>query len=157
MLATTGVTERHSINETKKEEGMTPRRGILFAFIALLAFAGAGQAQNGDVRLSIDRLGDVQTGAYAASNGAIFTLNHYDDKYLMRVAGEPEIYVLYPDHASLGGRVLKFDSGGTAIQVSGWGAVTIYTHAQPAGLPAEHTGDSATPAPAQVSLAQMQA
>ena len=112
---------------------MTPRRGILFAFIAALACAGAVQAQNGDVRLSIDRLGDVQTGAYAASTGAVFTISRYDDKYLMRFAGEPEIYVLYPDHASLGGRVLKFDSGGTAIQVSGWGAVTIYTDAQPAG------------------------
>jgi hypothetical protein len=134
---------------------MTPRRGILFAFVAMLACAGAVQAQDG-MRLSLDRLGDIQTGAYAAGNGTVFTLSHYDDKYLLRFASEPEIYVLYPDHAALGGRVLKFDSGGTAIQVSGWGAVTIYTDAQPAGLPADHTGSSPPPATASVSLAQMQ-
>ncbi|HEX4301182.1 MAG TPA: DUF4908 domain-containing protein [Rhizomicrobium sp.] len=133
-----------------------PRYGILFAFVALLACVSAGEAQNGDTQLSFDRLGDIQTGSYTVSNGATFTLDRYDDKYLMRFGGEPEIYVLYVDHGSLGGRVLKYDSGGTAMQVSGWGALTIYTDAQPGGLPAEHSGGSTMPAPAQVTLGEMQ-
>jgi hypothetical protein len=133
-----------------------PRRGILFAFIAMLACIGAGQAQDG-MRLSLERLGDIQTGAYSISNGTTFSLDRYNDKYLMRFAGEPEIYVLYVDHGSLGGRVLKYDSGGTAMQISGWGAVTIYTDAQPGGLPAERTTNSTAPALPPLSLAQMQA
>lgn len=133
-----------------------PRSGIVIAFVAMLACIGAAWAQDG-VRLSIDRLGDIQTGIYAVSNGATFSLDRYDDKYLMRYADEPEIYVLYVDHGSLGGRVLKYDSGGTAMQISGWGAVTIYTDAQPTGLPAERTRDSAPPALLKISLAEMQA
>src|ERR1700712_1518727 len=131
-----GWRDRGRLLSKNNTEGGMPRRGILFAFVAMLACAGAVQAQDG-MRLSIDRLGDIRTGAYSISNGAVFTLDHYTDKYLMRFVGEPEIYVLYADSSSMGGRILKFDSGGTALQVSGWGALTIYTDAQPSGLPAE--------------------
>ena len=133
-----------------------PRSGIVIALVAMLACIGAVRAQDG-VRLSIDRLGDIQTGLYTVSNGAVFSLDRYDDKYLMHLSGEPEIYVLYVDHGSLGGRVLKYDSGGTAMQISGWGAVTIYTDAQPSGLPAERTSDSSPPALLKLTLAEMQA
>ena len=67
-----------------------PKRGILFAFIAMLACAGAVKAQDG-MRLSLDRLGEVRTGAYTISNGAVFTLDHYTDRFLMRFAGEPSL------------------------------------------------------------------
>ncbi len=134
-----------------------PRRGILFAVVAMLACFGAGQAQEGlSARLSNDRLGDIRPGTYSASNGLSFTIDRYAGRYLMHVASEPETYVLYADHASLGGLVLKFDSGGTALRVSGWGAVTVYTDAQPGGLPAERTADSARPALKTLSLAEMQ-
>ena len=134
-----------------------PKRGILIAVVAMLACFGAVQAQEGiGAKLSIDRIGDIQTGSYSATNGTIFTLARYADKYLMHFAGEPETYVLYVDHGSLGGRVLKFDCGVTALQVSGWGAVTIYTDAQPAGLPAELTGGGAIPPLTPLTLAQMQ-
>jgi len=134
-----------------------PRRGILFAFAAMLATIGMVRGQEGlGDRMSIDRLGDLQTGTYTASNGISFALNQYAAKYLLRFAGDPETFVLYVDHASLGGRVLKYDSGETALAVSGWGAVTIYTDAQPGGLPADRTGGSTSPSLSPLSLADMQ-
>lgn len=134
-----------------------PKRGILFAAIAMLASFGVGYAQEGlGARMSIERLGDIQTGAYSASNGIAFSLAGYAQKYLLRFSGEPETYVLYVDHGSLGGRVLKYDSGSTALAVSGWGAVTIYTDAAPGGLPAERTGSSQFPEPVPLSLVAMQ-
>jgi len=134
-----------------------PRRGILFAALAMLAMAGAVRGQSGlDDRMSIDRLGDIQPGTFTASNGATFTLTQDAAKYLLHFSGDPEVFVLYVDHASLGGRVLKYDSGETALAVSGWGAVTIYTDAQPGGLPAERTGGGAAPSLLVLSLADMQ-
>jgi hypothetical protein len=67
------------------------------------------------------------------------------------------VYVLHADRASFGGRVLKYDSGATALQVSGWGALTLYTDDQPAGLPTAREGDSTPPALQQISLADVQA
>ena len=132
-----------------------PKRGILFAAIATLAGIGAVAAQESP-RLAIERLGDIQTGLYSTSTGVTFSLDPYAGNYLLHIAGEREIFVLHVDHGSLGGRMLKFDSGGVAIQVSGWGAVTVYTDAQPGGLPAERTADSPPPALAPLSLADMQ-
>src|SRR5262249_44807514 len=65
--------------------------------------------------------------------------------------------VLHSDSASLGGRVLKYDSGETALQVSGWGAVTLYTDTDPAGLPAVRTGDFNAPVPSAVSVDEVHA
>lgn len=140
---------------------MMPRRGILFAALSIVAGFGAAlgaalaQADVG-ARLSTDRLGDIQTGTFSAGDGAQLALDHYSDKYLMRFSGEPEIYVLYADHGSLGGRVLKYDSGETALQVAGWGAMTVYTDSQPGGLPTSRIGDSTPPVLTQLTLAQMQ-
>ncbi len=138
-----------------------PRRGILFAAVAMLACFGAVRAQEGlGQRLSVERLGDIQTGTYSASNGLAFSIDRYTDRnldrYLMHFIGDAETYVLYVDHGSLGGRVLKYDSGFTVLQVSGWGALTLYTDAQPGGLPAERTANSVPSAPRALSLAEMQ-
>ncbi len=76
----------------------------------------------------------IEPGAYTAGD-VQFTLDRYEDKYLLRVAGDPEVYVLYVDSGSLGGRVLKFDSGAIAIRVAGWGGMTIYTDAKPTACP----------------------
>jgi Domain of unknown function (DUF4908) len=133
-----------------------PSRGIALAFAALIAFSGASRAQNDmSMRLEMDRVGGIEGGAYTAGD-VQFTLLPYGDKYLLRYAGDPEVYVLYVDSGSLGGRVLKFDSGVTAIRVSGWGGLTIYTDAKPAGLPAARTGDSTPPAMPQASVTDMQ-
>ncbi|MBV9420350.1 MAG: DUF4908 domain-containing protein, partial [Alphaproteobacteria bacterium] len=127
---------------------------IAAAVMAVLAFSGASLAREGlGSRLDMERLGEIQTGAYFAGDRVRFTLAAYAEKFLMRFDGEPEIYVLYADHGSYGGRVLKYDSGGTAMQVSGWGAMTVYTDAQPSGLPAARTGDAEAPVLLPVSLA----
>lgn len=132
--------------------------GIAIVFAALLALTGAALSQADlGARMNMDRLGDIQTGVYSAGDRVKFTLIHYAQNFLMRFEGEPEIYVLYPDHGSLGGRVLKFDSGGTALQVAGWGAMTIYTDAAPGGLPAERNGNGGQLTLPQVSIAAMQA
>ncbi|HVU20203.1 MAG TPA: DUF4908 domain-containing protein [Rhizomicrobium sp.] len=106
-------------------------------------------------RLSKERVGDVDTGTYAAGE-TNFTLDRYADKFLLRISGDPEVYVLYPDRASLGGRVLKYDSGKIALRVAGWGGMTLYTDEQSGGVPAERTGDSLPPSLAPISLSDMQ-
>jgi len=108
-------------------------------------------------KLSAARVGDVEPGTYVAGDQVRFSLDPYGDKYLLRFDGDPEVFVLYTDHVSLGGRMLKYDSGATALLVSSFGAMTLYTDAQPAGLPAVREGDSLPPSLAQLSLSDMQA
>ncbi len=133
-----------------------PAKGIVIALVASLAFAGAVRAQDSlGARLMMDRMGDIQTGAFSAGD-ARFSLVHYAEKYLLRFGGDPEIYVLYADQGSLGGRTLKFDSGATAVAISNWGGMTIYTDAQPSGLPADRSGDAEIPVLPAVSLAALQ-
>jgi hypothetical protein len=106
-------------------------------------------------RLNHEQVGDIQTGTYAAGH-ATFTLDTYGDKYLIRFAGDPEIYVLYADHAPLGGRALKYDSGTVVIRVAGWGGMTLYTDAASEGVPAERAGDTLPPSLGLISLSDMQ-
>jgi hypothetical protein len=125
-----------------------PKSGTAFILAALVlgaaAFGARGQESLG-ARLMMDRVGDIQTGSYSAGDTVRFALTRYAEKYLLRFDGDPEIYVLYAGPGSLGGRTLKFDSGGTAIAISGWGGMTIYTDAQPSGLPTDRTGDATFP------------
>jgi hypothetical protein len=134
-----------------------PRNVILFAFTAFMICVAATRAQDElGARMSQERIGDVRPGTYSAGDQLKFTLTHYLDHYLLRFLGDTEIYVLNVDHGSLGGRVLKYDSGATALQVSGWSAITLYTDNQPSGVPAERTGDAVLPSVAPISLADMQ-
>jgi hypothetical protein len=121
---------------------------------ALFTSSGAAQDQM-STRLSRERVGDIVPGAYTAGN-VNFTLDSYGDKYLLRFQDDPEVYVLYADRASLGGRTLKYDSSATVIRVAGWGGMTLYTDAAPGGVPAERTGDSIPPSLDMISLADMQ-
>ena len=134
-----------------------PKSGILFAFMTTLAFAGVARAQDElGARMTMDRIADVQTGTYSAGDRIKFSLDRYTSHYLLRFDGDPETYVLYIGHGSLGGQVLNYDSGETALRVAGWGSLTLYTDAQSGGLPAERNGDSIAPALTQISLAAMQ-
>jgi hypothetical protein len=130
---------------------------IRFAFTVLLVCSSSARAQDElGARMLQERIGDVRPGTYSAGDQLKFTLNHYLDHYLLRFIGDTEIYVLNIDHGSLGGRVLKYDSGATALLVSGWSAITLYTDAQPSGLPAERTGDAIMPVVVPISLADME-
>ncbi|MDE1937547.1 MAG: DUF4908 domain-containing protein [Alphaproteobacteria bacterium] len=134
-----------------------PNRGIAILFCALISctLAMPVGAEMND-RLSEQHFGWITTGDYQAGDSLHFSLDRYRNEYLMRFDGQPEVYVLYADYGSLGGRVLRYDSGSIAIQVAGWGSMTIYTDNQPEGLPAVRTGDSTTPSLPAVTLSQMQ-
>jgi hypothetical protein len=95
-------------------------------------------------RLSAEKVGDVETGAFTAGDTLNFTLVPYADKYLLRFADSPEGYVLTVERIFLGGRVLHYDTGATALRVSVWGGMTLYTASAPGGLPATRIGDVVT-------------
>ncbi len=119
-----------------------------------LACASATQARAGMFN-SAPRFSDIAPGTYQAGDYR-FTLDRYQNAFLMRVAGQPEIFVLYADYGSMGARVLQFDSGASAIQVMGWGGMTVYTDDHPEGLPTSRVGDSTAPVLPAASLQQVQ-
>lgn len=136
-----------------------PKSGTAFILAAALLCAGVGTVRGQEslgARMMMDRVGDIQTGAYTAGDTVRFAITRYAQNYLLRLDGDPEIYVLYSGPGSLGGRTLKFDSGGTALAISGWGGMTIYTDAQPGGLPTDRTGEAVLPVLPTVSLAAVQ-
>ena len=131
-----------------------PKAGI--ALLLCVLFAGAAHAQSEMAqRLTKEHVGDIEPGSYTAGH-TTFSLDTYGDKYLIHFQGDPEVYVLYTDHAPLGGRALKFDSGAIVIRVAGWGGMTLYTADAPSGVPAERSGDTFTPSLTPVSLSDMQ-
>jgi hypothetical protein len=142
--------------ETRKRHQM-PRRGFALLLCAFLSSVLAQQA-GAEVyeRIEQQHFGSIATGNYQAGDNLRFSIDRYRDQYLMRFAGQPEVFVLYADYGSLGGRVLRYDSGAIAIQVAGWGGMTIYTDDQSQGLPAMRTGDSSAPSLPSVTLAQAQ-
>jgi len=99
---------------------------------------------------------DIAPGTYQAGDNVRFSLDRYQQQFLLRFAGQPEVFVLYANFGSLGGRVLLYDSGAVALQVGSWGGMTLYTDDHPEGLPTSRVGDSAPPVLAQISLQQMQ-
>ena len=107
-------------------------------------------------RIEQQHFGSIASGSYQAGDSLRFSIDRYRNDFLMRFAGQPEVFVLYANFGSLGGRVLKYDSDAIAIQVAGWGGMTIYTDDQPQGLPAMRTGDSSGPSLPSVTLAQAQ-
>lgn len=137
------------------EPGMRCCALISLMLATMLPTAAAAQDSISQ-RLNSDRIGYVEPGTYTAADRIQFSLDAAGANYLLRFAGSPEIFVLYQDRAAMGGRVLKYDSGETAMSVSGWGAVTLYVSSAPGGLPAERTSDSSPPAPLPVSIADIQ-
>jgi hypothetical protein len=125
-------------------------------FVAACATGAAAQETMSE-KLSAGHLGGIEPGSYVAADSIHFTIEPFGDKYLFRVGNEPEVFVLHMDHAALGSRVLKYDTGGTALQVSGWGGLTLYPDGDPTGLPAVREGDSEPPSLLNVSLPEMQA
>jgi hypothetical protein len=135
-------------------------RGIPLAALAFLGLAAAVTATAQDSwiggSLSLDRLAPVEPGAYLAGDTVAFTLDGANGNFWLRFRGSPEVFVLYADHGSLGGRILRYDSGETALAVAGWGGITLYTDAAPQGLPAVRTGNSSPPQLPQLSVSEMQ-
>jgi hypothetical protein len=131
-------------------------RGLIAGILIALSASGALAQQLLGEKLYADRAAGIEPGTYVAGDSLKFTLDPYGEDYLFRIADQPEVYVLRTDRAALGARVLKYDSGATALQVANWGALTLYTDQAPAGLPAVRDSDSMAPTPQPVSLADMQ-
>jgi len=129
-------------------------RAVALLFGAFLVCAAPVPAEAGVFDAAL-RFSDIKAGTYQAGDTR-FSLDRYQNAFLMRVAGQPEIFVLYADYGSMGARVLQFDSGAIAIQVTGWGGMTIYTDDHPEGLPTARVGDSTAPVLPAISLPQIQ-
>jgi hypothetical protein len=130
-------------------------RAFALLFGAVLACAAATQAQAAMFDRQQTRFSDIASGTYQAGDRR-FSLDRYQNAFLMRFAGQPEIFVLYANFGSMGGRVLQYDSGAIALQVAGWGGMTVYTDDHPEGLPTSRVGDSSTPVLPVISMQQMQ-
>lgn len=137
---------------------MRMRKSFVAVSIAMvLAVAAPATVRSAEAqsRLPTDRLAYVEPGSYLAGDSASFDLAGEDGHYLLRFHGSPEVFVLHADHGPLGGRVLRYDSGETALHVAGWGGITLYTDSAPQGLPATRTGDAPALAPPAISLSDM--
>jgi hypothetical protein len=78
-------------------------------------------------------------GTYIANDNLTFVVDHRGGQTRLRFAGSDEVFYLSSEAAPLGGRVLKYDTGAVAMQVAGWGGVTLYTAAAKSGVPAEYS------------------
>jgi hypothetical protein len=113
--------------------------------------AGPGVPPGMASRLASERMGPVQPGVYNAGDGGSFTIQSYGaNRYLLRFDGHTENFVLTVERASLGAKILKYDTGTTALRVSVWGGVTLYTQDAPQGVPA--TFQSPTPQASELEI-----
>jgi len=119
--------------------------------------AGPGVPPGMALRLQSERMGPVKPGLYNSGDSGSFTLEPYGaGKYLLRFAGHSENFVLSMDRASLGAKLLKYDTGTTAIRVSVWGGVTLYTQDAPQGVPATYQNPTPPSSPLEISAAELQ-
>ena len=65
--------------------------------------------------------------------------------------------IAFLDRASLGAKLLKYDTGTTAIRVSVWGGLTLYTQDAPQGVPATYQGPAQASAVLSINNAELQA
>jgi hypothetical protein len=91
-------------------------------------------------RLRAERPSAVQPGLYSAGEKLTFTLAPYGSRYLLRFSGAGETFVLTVERGSLGAKLMKYDTGTTALRISVWGGLTIYTRDTPQGIPTTYQG-----------------
>jgi hypothetical protein len=119
--------------------------------------AGPGTPPGMASRLAAERVSAVQPGLYSAGDSDAFTLEPYGvAKYLLRFSGRAENFVLTMDRGSLGAKLLKYDTGTTALRVSVWGGLTLYTQDAPQGLPATYQGEAPPTATLAISAGELQ-
>ena len=135
---------------------------ILAVVSALFAGAPMTMAQINDVpawRLEITPTTPApEDGHYFAGDGIEFWIDHHGegDNARLRFIGNEEIFYLTSDPSTLGGRVLKYDTGEVALAVSSWGGVTLYTRTAPNGVPVQRMGEAPNLDPAPITAGEMQ-
>ena len=119
--------------------------------------AGPGAPPGMASRLAAERVSAVQPGLYNAGENYSFTLEPYGaDRYLLHFVDNPEQFVLSMERGSLGAKVMKYDTGATALRVSVWGGMTLYTQDAPQGLPATFQADAPPQQPLALSAFELQ-
>lgn len=126
---------------------------VLSCLLPLASLPAAALAQAADespmaARLSAEKVADIEPGLYAAGDDRTFTLEPYGDRLLLKLSDSPEKFVLTVERGSLGAKVLKYDTGATALRVSVWGGLTLYTQDDPSGVPATRQSDLPAETPA---------
>ena len=106
-------------------------------------------------RLAAERVGPLQPGLYSAGDGNFILAPYGSGRYLLRFSGRAENFVLSMDRGSLGAKLLKYDTGTTALRVSVWGGMTLYTQDAPQGLPATYQGAAPAPGAMEVSADEL--
>jgi hypothetical protein len=96
-------------------------------------------------------------GTYIANDKIGFTVDHQGGQVRLRFVDNDEVFYLTNEAAPMGGRVLKYDTGVVALQVTGWGGLTLYTPAAKGGLPAEFVDVPMSVDPPPVSAKDMKA
>jgi hypothetical protein len=82
-------------------------------------------------------------GRYVIDDQVRFMIDVEGDQIRLRFIDSDEIFYLKSEPAPLGGRVLKYDTGEVALQVAGWGGLTLYTDSDRGGIPAERSDEDA--------------
>jgi hypothetical protein len=111
----------------------------------ILAFPTFGAEQPAPVvRLLLPPLAPAPAdGRYIIDDQVRFMIDVEGDQMRLRFIDSDEIFYLKSEPAPLGGRVLKYDTGEVALQVAGWGGLTLYTDADRGGIPAERSDEDA--------------
>jgi hypothetical protein len=109
------------------------------------------------LRLKAERPSLVQPGLYNAGEKLTFTLAPYGNRDLLRFSGATETFVLSVERGSLGAKLMKYDTGATAVRVSIWGGMTIYTLDAPQGMPATYQGTAPAVPPLAISANELNA
>jgi hypothetical protein len=94
-------------------------------------------------------------GSYFTNDMPSFMIDHLDGQVRLRFTGSDEVFYLTSEPASLGGRVLRYDTGDVALTVAGWGGITLYTNDAPWGVPAEQQPPAAPIDPPPVAPKDM--
>jgi hypothetical protein len=162
LVACTGLADhRHEKRDVRQLVSILilPAAALGLAVLPALAQldAGPGRPPGMASRLAAERVGAFQPGLYSAGDNNSFTLQPYGEgKYLLRFAQGAETFVLTMEHGSMGAKVMKYDTGATALRVSVWGGVTLYTRDAPQGLPATYQGTAAPLAAPAISAGELE-
>jgi Domain of unknown function (DUF4908) len=128
--------------ERHLRENVALRLLFLFAFAVALLGGGtmvASAQQAPPARILLAPAAPLpRDGTYTVGDSLGFIIDHHNGRVRLRFVDADEIFYLSNEAAPLGGRILKYDTGATALQVTGWGGVTLYTAEAQSGLPAEY-------------------
>jgi Domain of unknown function (DUF4908) len=107
-----------------------------------LPLPSSGAEDSPSVRLLLPPLAPAPAnGRYMADDQLRFMIDLQNDQIRLRFLDSDEVFYLTSEPAPLGGRVLKYDTGEVALQVAGWGGLTLYTEDDSGGVPAERADD----------------